>query len=74
MVIVNALTSFLPTVTTLPFGIDAILANGMGYFFFIAVYFPPLTTMYNAFLFVVAFKIGLKVFAMIPVVNRMLYK
>lgn len=70
----NALTSIFPTVTALPFGIDDILVTGMGYVVFIISVFPPLGIMLNGLIFYWSFKLGLKFFAMIPVIRHMLHK
>jgi hypothetical protein len=72
--IINFSTAWLPKVTQLPFGIDSILANGIGYINFIGSVFPPLSHMLIAFLFYYAFKFSLKFFAMIPVLRGMLHK
>lgn len=72
--ILNALTWVLPTVTTLPFGIDAILTTGMGYFVFIAAVFPPLAAIMSGFLFYFGFKLGLKLVAMLPIIRNLLHK
>jgi len=72
--LVNALTSWMPTVTELPFGIDPILTTGMGYIVFIGTVFPPIQSMLNAFVFYYTFKLGIKFVAMIPIVRGMLHK
>lgn len=61
-------------VTTLPFGIDAILVQGMGYIWFIVSVFPPLGIIIDGLLFVLTFKLALKLVAMIPIVKGLLYK
>lgn len=65
------LASLLPSVTELPFGLDALLSSGVSNFLYVAALIPPLATLYNAFLWVVGFKIGLRLFLMIPIVGRM---
>lgn len=72
--LLNALTVILPTVVELPFGIDDILTTGMGYIVFIIGVFPPLGIMLNGLIFYWTFKIGLKFFAMIPILRNMLHK
>lgn len=64
--------SLFPTVETLPFGIDTILVTGFSNFLFVADAIPPLMTMYNAFLWVIAWKIGLRMFKLIPFIHRLL--
>lgn len=65
------LASLLPAVTELPFGLDALLTSGINNFMYVKDLIPPLGTLFNAFLWVVGFKIGLKLFLMIPIVGRM---
>jgi len=72
--IINYLTAWMPTVQTLPFGIDAILTTGMGYVHFIGGVFPPITSMLEGFLFYYAFKLVLKLVAMFPIIRGMLHK
>lgn len=72
--LLNALTSWLPKVTELPMGLDAILIQGMGYLLFLFDFFPPLQTLYTAFLVVMSFKLALKVFAMLPIVRHLLFR
>lgn len=61
---------FFPQVTALPFGIDAILVQGMGYVYFLKGIFPPLGIMLTGFLFVIGFKVVMLLFKMIPVVGN----
>jgi len=72
--LLNGATWILPTVTTLPFGIDPILSTGMGYIVFIISVFPPLGLLLNGFLFYYGFKLTLKFIAMIPILRGMLHK
>jgi len=74
LALLNSLSLLVPAVEVLPFGIDAYLVQGIGYLRFIIAVFPPMGAIYNAFLFVLTFKLGLKLFAMIPLVSRILYK
>jgi len=71
---INALTSVLPAVYTLPFGADEVLSTGMGYFVFVAQLIPPFASMLTAFVAYYGFKIGLKFVAMIPWVRGILHK
>jgi len=66
----NALTFFLPVVTELPFGLDAILSTGMGYLYFIMQIFPPLAIVYQGFLTVMAFKVGMLFVRFVPVLRH----
>lgn len=74
ILIFGFLISFLPTITELPFGIDSYLSDGIGYLNYLELIFPPIASFMAAFLWVVSFKLGLKVFAMIPIVNKFLHK
>lgn len=69
--IVTALTQFFPTVTALPFLLDSILTAGMNNFYYVALLVPPLYALWQAFLWVLGWKLALIVFRVIPVVNRM---
>ena len=62
------------TITQLPFGIDAILVQAMGYIWFIVSVFPPLGIIIEGLLFVFGFKLALKLIAMIPIIKGLLYK
>jgi hypothetical protein len=62
--------NFMPVVTELPYGIDAILVEGMGYLSFLMEVFPPLSTMLTGFIVVLGFKLGMMVVKMIPFVGR----
>jgi len=64
--------SMFPTVTSLPFNIDGVLITGFSNFLYVAHQIPPLLAMYNAFLWVVAWKLGLAFFRILPVVGRLL--
>jgi len=56
--VVMVLLSWIPDVTTIPF-VDEYLSTGMGYFVFLMTIFPPLVTIYSAFLFVMWFRINM---------------
>jgi len=70
----NGLTWFLPVVTELPFGADAILSQGMGYLYFIMGIFPPLQILYTGFLWVLTFKIAMLFIRFIPVLRHLVAK
>jgi hypothetical protein len=67
----SLLLIWLPKVDTLPFGLDEILSNGMSWFFYVAIQIPPLASLWEAFLWVVGFKIAMKFILSIPIVGRM---
>lgn len=71
ILVISALTQFFPTVTVLPFNIDVYLQQGINYLYFIVVIIPPLATMYSAFLWLLGWKISLRIFKMIPFIGRM---
>ena len=75
-VVPNVLISIFPvlSVKTLPLGMDAVLTQGVGYINFINVHFPPLGVLWEALLFVITFKLGLKLIAMIPVIRNILHR
>jgi len=62
------------SVDKLPFGIDDVMVQGMGYVHFLSTLFPPIGVMLSAVLFVIGFKIFLKIIAMIPIIRGILYK
>lgn len=62
--------SILPNVDVLPFGIDSILVQGVGYVHYVASIFPPIQSILSGFLYVVGFKIVLKVIRLIPWFGR----
>lgn len=74
LTIINSFASWIPKVTVLPLGLDAILISGVGYLFYLFAFFPPLQLLYDAFLVIIVFKIGLRVFLMIPVLGKMLHR
>lgn len=71
VLVVTALTQFFPTVTSLPFGVDALLQSGMGWFLYLASLVPPLMALWQAFLWILGWKLALMVFRIIPIVNRL---
>lgn len=71
VIMLNALTSWLPTVETLPLGLDAILTNGFNYFFFLTNLIPPLGIIWEGFFWVITFKVTMRLFRLIPFVGRM---
>lgn len=48
-----------PTVTVLPWGIDDVLANGMGYYRNLMEIFPPLSTVLNAVLIYFGYRLAI---------------
>lgn len=71
IMIINVFTAWIPKISTLPFGLDEILTQGFGYLQFIILLIPPIGAMYTAFLWVVGFKISMRLVLMIPIVGRM---
>lgn len=63
-----------PVITELPFGIDAVLVQGMGYFNFLRSVFPPFDALVEGILFVFWFKLTVKLIALIPIVRNILHK
>jgi len=50
-----------PTVTELPWGIDGVVETAMGNFRALMEFFPPFSTVLNAFLLYIAFRLGILV-------------
>jgi len=48
-----------PTVQTLPWGVDSVLTDGMGYYRALMAIFPPLSTVLNAVLIYLGYKIAI---------------
>jgi len=48
-----------PTVTELPWGVDSFFSNGMGYYRQLMVYLPPLSTVLDAFLIYIGFRLSI---------------
>jgi len=72
--ILHALTFWVPSVTSLPFGIDDVLVQGFGYAWYLAIYFPPIALGIDFLIWLLKWKIGLKLFSMIPLIRNVLYK
>jgi len=70
LLIFNSLSAFLPLVTELPFGIDPILDDGFGWFLYLTTVFPPLLVMYQAFIWVLGFKLTIKILPILPFVGK----
>jgi len=74
----NVLVFWLPDVTSLnitvgsfDFPIDDYLSTGLGYVFYIFPLIPPLEMMYNGFLFIIYWKIGLLTVRLLPWIGRL---
>jgi hypothetical protein len=67
----NAATSFLGRVDTLPWGLDAILTNAIGMFRAFLALFPPLQTIFIAFIIYLGFRLSMRFIRMIPIVGRL---
>lgn len=61
---------FFPEVTELPFGIDDYLETAVGRIRTLAESFPIFDTVLTAFLYYIAFRIGLKLILTIPVIGK----
>lgn len=72
IIFISVVSSMFPVVTSLPFGIDVYLITGISNFLYVANQIPPLFAMYTAFMWVLAWKLSLRLFKMIPVVGRVL--
>ena len=72
LLIIGTLTSFFPEATTLPFGLDTILTMGINNTYYVMDLIPPLKAMYDAFLLILAWKVGLRLFKLIPVLHRII--
>lgn len=48
-----------PTVDTLPWGVDSVLTDGMGYFRGLMLIFPPLSTVLNAVLIYFGYRLAI---------------
>jgi len=62
-------TSWLPTVTTLPFGMDNALTLGVGYFKTVADLFPPLAVLLEYVLIYIGFKLTLLVLNLFKIIR-----
>jgi len=72
LLIIGSLTQFFPEATTLPMGLDTILTMGINNTYFVMDVIPPLRAMYDAFLLILAWKVGLRLFKLIPVLHRII--
>lgn len=61
IVILNTITSWLPVVTELPFGLDSILQTAVSYFHGAGQTLPYLEVVWSAFLYVAGFELLLLV-------------
>lgn len=50
-----------PTVETLPWGVDEFVYSGVAYFRYLMDFFPPFSTVLNAFLIYIAFALSIMV-------------
>lgn len=73
-VVITGVIGVLPAVEELPFGIDLLLIQGFGYLHYMSDVFPPINTLLDAILFVISFKLFLKLVAMVPLVRGLLHK
>jgi hypothetical protein len=77
-VILGFFGSFFPSdpscgcVTSLPWGIDSILTQGVNGYKILAESFPPFGIIFTAFLILLGFKIALKLLKGVPLLGRTL--
>lgn len=57
ILVIDGLTFFLLPVTVLPFGFDAWLSEGIGYFKYLSIYIPTLAILYGGFIFIFDYKV-----------------
>lgn len=48
-----------PTITEIPWGVDSFLVNGVGYFKALMEFFPPLSTVFSAFMIYIGFRVSI---------------
>jgi len=68
--ILQWLSSVLPIATTLPFGFDDLMVNGIGYLKYATNGFPPLGTLLTAFSIYLGFIVALKIIKLVPVIRH----
>jgi len=66
----NAVFSFLPKVTELPFGADAFLLTAVGYFNFVAYLVPPLGVVMQVFLAYTGFRLTLVILSLFRIYHH----
>ncbi len=59
-------------VTSLPWGLDNILQQGVNGYKVLAISFPPFSIIFGAFLILIGFKIALKLLKGVPLLGRTL--
>lgn len=57
--ILSLIFAVFPTVETLPWGVDSVLSDGMGYYRTLMDVFPPLSTVLNAVLIYIGYKLAI---------------
>lgn len=55
--VVGAMLAFLPDVEVLPWGTDEFFVNSVGYYKYVALFFPPLTLFLTLTLIFLAYKL-----------------
>lgn len=68
----NELSSILPIIEELPWGMDAVITNAVGGLKYLSIYLPFLNTVLTAFIIYLAFRIVLKVLRAVPFLGRTL--
>jgi len=69
---INWFRELLPDATTLPWGTDQILLDGIAYLNFFTTVLPPLQTLLTAFIVYMGFLLALKVINLIPIIRNIL--
>lgn len=59
--ILSFIVSWLPTVTELPYGSDSVLLTGIQRFNYVKTVIPPFDTLFDAFMWIMVWKITLYV-------------
>lgn len=67
--LIAGLFPFMGSVTTLPFGVDQFLSNGVGMFQTLALDIPPLGIMYQFFLYYLIFRGAMMILALVRLVR-----
>jgi len=66
----RSLGLLLPSVTSLPWGLDSIFQQAVSGFKGFMAIFPPLQTVFNAFLIYLGFRIALRIVKAVPFLGR----
>jgi len=67
--VLTAAFSWLPVVEVLPWGLDNILSDSVGYFKSFMVIFPPVATIFTAFMLYFAFRVTLLTLRLLRIIR-----